>query len=73
MNLVHFCFLADLAVRAVLNISAVLLKHPTFGGIFHIFIGKTNKKFEFLYIAPSHFMSNHCGSCSCDDKNRSSV
>jgi hypothetical protein len=38
MNLVHFCFWAYLAVRAVLNISAVLLKHPTFGGVFFIFL-----------------------------------
>ena len=39
MNLVHFCFLADLAVRAVLNIYAVLLKHPMyFWWCFFIFL-----------------------------------
>ena len=35
MNTVHLCFWADWAVRAVLKISAALLKYPTFGGGFH--------------------------------------
>ena len=39
MNLVHFCFCGDWAVRAVL-----------FGVFFHIFLGKTNTKLEFVYI-----------------------
>ena len=35
MNTVHLCFWADWAVRAVLKISAALIKYPTFGGGFH--------------------------------------
>ena len=51
MNLVHLCFGADWANMAVLKISAVLLKYPTFGvDFFHICMGKTNKKLKFLQI-----------------------
>ena len=32
MNLVPFCFRAVWAVRAILKISAILLKHPAFEG-----------------------------------------
>ena len=36
---------------AVLKISAVFLKYPTFGDVF--FMGITSKKFEFPYIVAS--------------------
>ena len=46
MNLALSCFLGDWAVRAVLKISAVLPKYPTFEGcrFFDIFMGKKNTK-----------------------------
>ena len=44
-------FWSDWAVMAVLKISAVLLKYPTFGDGF--FMGITSKKFEFPYIVAS--------------------
>ena len=44
-------FWSDWAVMAVLKISAVLLKYPTFGDDF--FMGITNKNFEFLHIVGS--------------------
>ena len=49
MNLVPSYFWADWTVRAVLKISAILLNYPTLS-FFHIFLCKTNTKFEFLYI-----------------------
>ena len=50
MNFLPFCFSADLASKAVLNIFAVLLKYSTFGGVFfHNFMSKTNAKVEVLY------------------------
>ena len=35
MNLALFCLLADWAVKAVLKISTVLLKYPTFFSYLH--------------------------------------
>ena len=42
-----------LGLLAVLKNSVILLKYSTFEGIFHIFMGKTNTKLEFLYIVAS--------------------
>ena len=43
-------FWADRAVLEVVKISAILVKYPFFEGFFHISMGKTNTKLEFLYI-----------------------
>ena len=50
--------LADWAVRAVLKISAVLLKYPIFeGGFFFIFWLETNSTVELLWIVGSTIKS----------------
>ena len=48
MNLISY-FWADWSVVAVLKTTAILLNYPTLS-FFHIFLRKTNTKFEFLSI-----------------------
>jgi hypothetical protein len=48
----------DLAILAVLEISANLLKYPTFEGVFfQVFMGKNGKKLEFLHFVSSALKS----------------
>ena len=49
------CFWADWAVAC--QVSTILLKSPTFEGFYHILMGKTNKKLEFLHIIVSAIKS----------------
>ena len=44
MNFVPFCFWQIWVVKALLKISAVLLKYSTFRGVFVIFHGQNNYK-----------------------------
>ena len=55
MNVVLLLFFGPIGLSgAVLKTSAVLLKYPTFEGVFfHICKGKTNTKLEYLYILES--------------------
>ena len=51
MNIIY-CLRAGQAVRAVLKISAILLKYPNLK-VFCIFMSKQNTKLEFLFIKMS--------------------
>ena len=65
MNYAFCCFAPDWAIGAVMKILAVLLKYPTFEGFFFIFMEKTTRKLEFLYIvADSEKTVNFCLKCT---------